>query len=170
MSHVHGRFEVVGWWGRWHRIIGKFREESRHFQTRSLFASGYSESSHFIPSSAVMDRDIIQRLAVPGVTLLICFLAYTSQWLFLYIEPGPLRKGDTYFFNLLVACLLICFYRTCFTDPGRIPQHWRQNLEDKQDGRDDPQVFQRQRWCRRCETFKPPRAHHCKTCKRSVLT
>ena len=111
----------MGWWGRWHRIIGKFREESRHFQTRSLFASGYSESSHFIPSSAVMDRDIIQRLAVPGVTLLICFLAYTSQWLFLYIEPGPLRKGDTYFFNLLVACLLICFYRTCFTDPGRIP-------------------------------------------------
>ncbi|RMY54453.1 hypothetical protein D0863_13627 [Hortaea werneckii] len=116
-----------------------------------------------------MDRDLIQRLAVPGVTLLICFLAYTSQWLFLYIEPGPLRKGDTYFFNLLVACLLVCFYRTCFTDPGRIPQNWRQNLEDKQNGRDDPQVSQRQRWCRRCETFKPPRAHHCKTCKRCVM-
>lgn len=154
-----------------HRIIGKFREESRHFQTGSLFTLGYStlKSSHLLFSSTAMDRDLIQRLAVPGVTLLICFLAYTSQWLFLYIEPGPLRKGDAYFFNLLVACLLVCFYRTCFTDPGRIPQNWRQNLEDKQDGRDDPQVSQRQRWCRRCETFKPPRAHHCKTCKRSVL-
>ncbi|KAI7326946.1 hypothetical protein KC326_g43 [Hortaea werneckii] len=52
-------------------------EESRHFQTRSLFALGYSESSHFLSSSAAMDRDIIQRLAVPG--LLVSLSASTGH-------------------------------------------------------------------------------------------
>lgn len=114
------------------------------------------------------NRTLLQRLSVPGLISLVCFLAFTSQALFYYIEPGPLRKGDAYFFNALVACLSVCLYRTCFTDPGRIPQDWRERLESTIADQHDPQVSQRQRWCRRCETFKPPRAHHCKTCKRSV--
>jgi len=111
-----------------------------------------------------MDNLLLQRLAVPGVTALVCFLAFTSQYLFHHIEPGPLRRGDAYLFDALVACLLICYWRTCFTDPGKIPKDWHERFVD----RSDAQAPQRQRWCRKCEAFKPPRAHHCKTCKRSV--
>lgn len=107
----------------------------------------------------------LQRLAPPGVTLLVAFLAYSSQYLFHAIEPGPLRPGDAYLFNALVASLLVCYWRTCFTDPGRIPRDWWEGEDGEGDG-DDGVKAQRQRWCRRCETFKPPRAHHCKTCKR----
>ena len=119
-----------------------------------------------------MDYPALQRLAPPGVTALVAFLAYSSQYLFCYIEPGSLRKGDAYIFNALVGCLLICYWRTCFTDPGRISQDWweRLRLSTGNESETDEQAPQRQRWCRKCETFKPPRAHHCKTCKRYVCT
>lgn len=117
---------------------------------RSLFDDQYS-----------MDNALLQRLASTGVTALVAFLAYSSQWLFTSIEPGHLRRGDAYIFNTLVACLLICYWRSCLTDPGRIAKNWQDSMSD-----DDAQAAQRRRWCRKCEMYKPPRAHHCKTCKR----
>jgi palmitoyltransferase len=123
--------------------------------------------SHSLVNSrleVIMDMPSLQRLAPPAVTALVAFLAYSSQWLFSNIEPGRLRKGDSYLFNLLVACLLICYWMTCFTDPGRIPKDWHERLIHS-----DSQVSQRQRWCRKCDAYKPPRAHHCKTCKRYAL-
>lgn len=133
----------------------------------------YQTTSHNLPNpphsqADNMDLPTIQRLAPPGVTALVVFLAHSSQWLFYSIEPGPLRKGDAYLFNALVASLLICYWRTCFTDPGRIPRDWWESSlkPDGQDGEGHEQKSQRQRWCRKCETYKAPRAHHCKTCKR----
>jgi hypothetical protein len=109
----------------------------------------------------------VESLAYPGVVSLVSFLAFTSQWLFHHIQPGPLRKGEPYIFNILVAALLICYTRTCYTDPGRIPHDWHENIETKNDcARLAAEVSSRQRYCRKCEMPKPPRAHHCKTCKR----
>ncbi|CAK4030788.1 Palmitoyltransferase pfa4 [Lecanosticta acicola] len=117
-----------------------------------------------------MDLPTLQKLSRPGVTALVAFLAFTSQWLFYHIEPGPLRKGDAYLFNSLVASLLICYWRTCLTDPGKIPKDWIEGVRDR--GSTSQQsasaAAQSNRWCRKCEAFKPPRAHHCKTCKRCV--
>lgn len=115
----------------------------------------------------------ISQLAIPAVCVLITFLAYSSQYLFLYIEPAPLTKDELLKFNALVACIWICYYRACTVDPGRIPKDWkpaRKEDEEKaaREGSIDATV--RQRWCRRCEAFKPPRAHHCKTCQRLVVS
>lgn len=116
-----------------------------------------------------MTRPLLHRLAPPVATLFVCFLAYTSQWLFHYIEPGPLRKGDAYLFNALVVCLFVSYYRTCNLDPGRIPYAWDEKLlASSTDETDKHQGPLRQRWCRKCEAYKPPRAHHCKTCERSA--
>lgn len=109
-----------------------------------------------------MEMPALQRLAPPAVTSLVAFLAFSSQWLFCYVEPGPLRKGDAYIFNGLVASLLIAYWRTCYTDPGRIPHNWHETIYEKEDAL----AAQRLRWCRKCEAYKPPRAHHCKVCKR----
>ena len=113
----------------------------------------------------------ISRLAVPGVSLLIFYLSYTSQVLFLYIEPSPLTNCELVQFNLLVLFLWICYARTCSTNPGHVPQTWAPtelanagNLPSK-----SSDEAHRQRWCRKCEAFKPPRAHHCKTCRRLVV-
>ena len=117
-----------------------------------------------------MDTAELQKLAPPGVTILVAFLAYTSQFLFLYIEPGPPSTNDLLTFNALVAALLISYWRTCLKDPGKIPANWQDQVRQKESSKEDlsseKAVALSNRWCRRCEAFKPPRAHHCKTCKR----
>ncbi|KAL2870116.1 putative palmitoyltransferase with autoacylation activity Pfa4 [Aspergillus lucknowensis] len=107
----------------------------------------------------------ISRLAIPAVCTLIAFLAYTSQYFFLYFDEAPLRGEELWRINIFASCIWICYYRSCTVDPGRIPKGWappdRKQVEaDEASGR--------QRWCRRCEAFKPPRAHHCKTCRRCI--
>ncbi|KAL2831724.1 DHHC palmitoyltransferase-domain-containing protein [Aspergillus cavernicola] len=107
----------------------------------------------------------ISRLAIPSVCALIAFLAYTSQYFFAYFDEAPLRKEELWRINIFAFCIWICYYRSCTVDPGRIPKGWaptdRKQLEADQ-------ASGRQRWCRRCEAFKPPRAHHCKTCRRCI--
>nr|POE49577.1 palmitoyltransferase pfa4 [Quercus suber]POF20075.1 palmitoyltransferase pfa4 [Quercus suber] len=114
---------------------------------------------------------MLQRIATPAATAFICFQAFTSQWLFQYIEPGPLRKGDAYLFNGLILCLFISYYRTCTLNPGWLAQNWDEKLlSSDEDAINEHGIPLRQRWCRKCEAFKPPRAHHCKTCKRWIIT
>jgi palmitoyltransferase len=116
----------------------------------------------------------VSSLAVPGASLLVIFLAYSSQVLFLYLEPAPLSNRELIEFNLLVLCLWICYLRACITSPGSVPQDWSpvnvvDAVNEKEDTGDTHNKHSRQRWCRKCEAFKPPRAHHCKTCGRSVM-
>lgn len=141
----------------------------------------YSRRTTYLLLTGIMlleDRPLRQRLALPGVTALISFLAFTSQSLFANIEPEPLRRGEAYIFNLLVTCLLICYGRTCLTDPGRIPKDWHERFQNHLSTSTTitssssswevaaKAMVRSNRWCRRCEAFKPPRAHHCKTCQR----
>lgn len=104
----------------------------------------------------------ISKLAVPAGCLLVTFLAYSSQILFRYLEPGPLTSSQLLYFNLLVGCVWVCFARACLTSPGEVPKDWQPKVETGT----KRNVSARPRWCRKCETFKPPRAHHCKTCGR----
>ncbi|OJJ63044.1 hypothetical protein ASPSYDRAFT_145575 [Aspergillus sydowii CBS 593.65] len=107
----------------------------------------------------------ISRLAIPSVCTLIAFLAYTSQYFFLYFQEAPLTKDEVWRINILATCIWVCYYRSCTVDPGHVPKGWAPS-DGKQLEAD--QASGRQRWCRRCEAFKPPRAHHCKTCRRCV--
>ncbi|KAE8369766.1 Palmitoyltransferase [Aspergillus caelatus] len=107
----------------------------------------------------------ISRLAIPSVCALISFLAYTSQYFFKYFEAAPLREHEIWRINIFALCIWICYYRACTVDPGRVPRDWRpQDVKQLEADR----ASGRQRWCRRCEAFKPPRAHHCKTCQRCI--
>ena len=109
----------------------------------------------------------LSSLAVPSVYALISFLAYTSQWLFLSLEPHPLERHQVIRFNVLLVCLLISYTRSVIVDPGRIPKKDLSDEAEEERGGDEKKAGKaRQRWCRKCEAVKPPRAHHCKVCKR----
>uniref|UniRef100_H2YDE7 Palmitoyltransferase n=1 Tax=Ciona savignyi TaxID=51511 RepID=H2YDE7_CIOSA len=76
-------------------------------------------------------------------------------------------------FNLVIFGLLYSHMRTVFCDPGIVPLpvmgldfsdlHVQKNkgTAESMSGED---------WtvCQRCETYRPPRAHHCKICRRCV--
>jgi palmitoyltransferase len=112
----------------------------------------------------------MKQLSIPSVCLLISFLAYSSQWLFLHLEPHPLTAVELLKFNSLVLCIWICYFRACTTNPGNVPSGWIPQASSH--GVTQEQTSEasrvRSRWCRKCEVLKPPRTHHCKTCGRSV--
>ncbi len=116
------------------------------------------------------------QLFLLGVSTLIAFLSYSSQYLFRSLEP-PLERRSLFVFNLLVACIWICYYRACTTDPGGIPRTWddaagtgdEPDTSSHKDVHGGRKISNPQRWCAKCEMYKPPRAHHCKECKKFVL-
>lgn len=107
------------------------------------------------------DKFELQALAVPAVTLLVIFLAYSSQVLLPLLEPGPLTSGQKWKFNALVSCIWMTYYRAITVNPGRVPTEQSTGEAGKNEAH-----HMRQRYCRRCEAPKPPRSHHCKVCKR----
>ncbi|PVI08019.1 zf-DHHC-domain-containing protein [Periconia macrospinosa] len=120
------------------------------------------------------------RLAVPAVYLLIAFLGYPSQILFLYLEPAPLTRNELILSNVLLVLIFITYTRSVYVDPGTIPRARGEETEalkeqgisseDGKDGKDGKKggAGQRTKWCRKCDAVKPPRAHHCKECKRCI--
>lgn len=114
--------------------------------------------------AGVSDAPLIQTIAVPAVCLLIAFLGFFSQFVFHYAEtldPGPPSKRETYTFNTLLAILYYTYFKAVTVDPGRYV------FEDKVIEVEDDQEAGK-RWCKKCESPKPPRAHHCRHCKRCV--
>ncbi|CZR55202.1 related to PFA4 Palmitoyltransferase [Phialocephala subalpina] len=118
-------------------------------------------------------------LAIPAVASLIIFLAYTSQYLFHYIEPGPLSKSEAIWFNGLVLCIWICYDRACSVDPGVkgwVGRSVRKEKDSDDEGSDkegeegegEVKLKRGMRWCKKCEAVKPPRAHHCRKCGRCI--
>lgn len=108
----------------------------------------------------------LSNLAVPFVYALIAFLAYPSQWLMMYLEPGPLTKNELITTNVLVVLIFITYTKSVFVNPGVIPKNWAGEEEDGKQSGDGENVGKSKKWCRRCDAAKPPRAHHCKQCKR----
>lgn len=111
-----------------------------------------------------MPLEAWQSLAVPGVSLIIVFLAYGSQLLFPRIDPGPLTNHEYTIFNALLICLWISYGRAVFTDAGHVSSEWSTEARSLVD--DD--ALGKYRYCRKCQAYKPARAHHCKICGRCI--
>jgi palmitoyltransferase len=103
------------------------------------------------------DAPLIQNLAVPAVCLLITFLGYFSQFLFhaSSLEPGPPTRSESIIFNALLLVLWYSYYKAVSVNPG----HYFFG---------DQVIEVEGRWCGKCSAPKPPRAHHCRFCKRCV--
>ncbi|KAI8388644.1 DHHC palmitoyltransferase-domain-containing protein [Radiomyces spectabilis] len=107
-------------------------------------------------------------LTVTAVTLMIIFMAYTSQIFVLWnYLGGPTLHTFLILapFNVFIIMIYINYALTCLTDPGSVPSNWIPDhhvLEVKQS-------THRPRFCKTCNNYKPPRAHHCRICQRCVL-
>jgi palmitoyltransferase len=109
----------------------------------------------------------LSQLAVPAVYVLIFFLGYPSQWLLMHLEPAPLSKNELIIANVALVLILITYTKSVFVDPGTIPKDWAGTVKivDEKGGEKEGMGKSR-KWCRKCDAAKPPRAHHCKECKR----
>uniref|UniRef100_A0A7G3AUZ5 Palmitoyltransferase n=1 Tax=Lutzomyia longipalpis TaxID=7200 RepID=A0A7G3AUZ5_LUTLO len=72
-------------------------------------------------------------------------------------------------FNTIVFLLAMSHLRAVLSDPGIVPLP--QNRLDFSDiHTTEKGEMEKEEWtvCTRCETFRPPRAHHCRICKRCI--
>ncbi|OMO66335.1 Zinc finger, DHHC-type, palmitoyltransferase [Corchorus capsularis] len=112
-------------------------------------------------------------LPVTAVLLAIAFIYFSTvfifidRWFGLMTSPGIMNA--VVFTGVAVTCVLNYAF-AILTDPGRVPSNFMPDVEDaevpvheiKRKGGD-------LRYCQKCSHFKPPRAHHCRVCKRCVL-
>ncbi|ORX94705.1 zf-DHHC-domain-containing protein [Basidiobolus meristosporus CBS 931.73] len=112
-------------------------------------------------------------LIVAGVSLLIAFLGISCQIFAVIPHYGGLNTTSISIlipFNILLFFLCWNYYLTCTTDPGMIPQNWEPKLEGEEVTVIEVKKKNNEpRYCRTCNAFKPPRAHHCSSCERCVL-
>ncbi|KAI8342988.1 DHHC palmitoyltransferase-domain-containing protein, partial [Chlamydoabsidia padenii] len=109
------------------------------------------------------------QVIVTAVTLLISTIAYSSQY-FIFI-PGLQDSTLSTIqvlapFNIFVLLIFYNYYLAVTTDPGKVPPQWEPPsfVLNTSDTTTTPPRF-----CKTCQVYKPPRAHHCRYCHRCVL-
>ncbi|KAF3449169.1 hypothetical protein FNV43_RR09897 [Rhamnella rubrinervis] len=120
-----------------------------------------------------MKQGVRFSLPVTVVVLAICYIyfstifIYIDRWFGLLSSPGIMNAvvftGVTvmFVFNYTISVLM---------DPGRVPATYMPDIEDSEN---PVHEIKRKggdlRYCQKCAHYKPPRAHHCRVCKRCVL-
>ncbi|XP_036406624.1 zf-DHHC domain-containing protein isoform X1 [Megalops cyprinoides] len=74
-------------------------------------------------------------------------------------------------FNVILLLLLACHSKAVFSDPGMVPlPDTAIDFSDlrSQSSRKNERSCEGWTVCSRCETYRPPRAHHCRVCQRCI--
>mmetsp|Transcript_9984 Transcript_9984/g.14128 ORF Transcript_9984/g.14128 Transcript_9984/m.14128 type:complete len:381 (+) Transcript_9984:119-1261(+) len=93
-------------------------------------------------------------------------ICHLSFWGFLHCST----------FCIISFLAMASHFKAMTTDPGSVPPDAKPIYDDVDgayaEGKDDgttPKPKQLKRMCRRCNTFKPRRAHHCSICQRCII-
>ncbi|KAI8973479.1 zf-DHHC-domain-containing protein, partial [Mycotypha africana] len=108
-------------------------------------------------------------LTIASVTIIVLFTAFTSQFFVIWPYIGPINTRSiiiTLSLNSFLLMIVINYFLTCTTDPGRVPNNW---MPRQQAYIEVKKSTHTPRFCRTCKNFKPPRSHHCSRCGRCVL-
>lgn len=87
----------------------------------------------------------------------------------LFVNSSVWAPLHVILFNTVVFLLAMAHMKAVFSDPGIVPLP--QNRLDFSDMHSkERHDYEREDWtvCIRCETYRPPRAHHCRICKRCI--
>ncbi|CAL4953709.1 unnamed protein product [Urochloa decumbens] len=110
---------------------------------------------------------ILSVLAAIGYVYYTAVFLAIPAWLGLTTAAGLANAAA---FTALAAACVATYAVAVLRDPGRVPASFVPDVEDagsplheiKRKGGD-------LRYCQKCSHYKPPRAHHCRVCKRCVL-
>ncbi|KAF7845471.1 putative protein S-acyltransferase 16 [Senna tora] len=107
---------------------------------------------------------------------------FIDRWFGLTSSPGIM---NAVVFTALAIMSVFNYANAILTDPGRVPSTYIPDVEDvenpiheikrkhKSYNSCDVSLTCKQsgdlRYCQKCSHYKPPRAHHCRVCKRCVL-
>ncbi|KAK6233961.1 hypothetical protein QUC31_006367 [Theobroma cacao] len=74
-------------------------------------------------------------------------------------------------FTFLASLCLFSFSVGVLTDPGYAPSSYLPDVEDSSSVSDEEPKKNgvQSKYCDKCAAYKPPRAHHCRVCRRCIL-
>ncbi|XP_068315860.1 probable protein S-acyltransferase 15 isoform X2 [Pyrus communis] len=98
-----------------------------------------------------------------GVVCYITVFIFIDDWAGLKSSAGSL---NALVFIFLASLCLFSFFCCVLTDPGHVPASY---VPDVEDSSVSDQESKKSGHCDKCSTYKPPRAHHCRVCRRCVL-
>ncbi|XP_023753799.3 probable protein S-acyltransferase 15 [Lactuca sativa] len=92
---------------------------------------------------------------------------FLDDWLGLQSPTGWI---NAVIFTLLASFTLFSFFVSVLTDLGGVPSGYFLDIEEN-DGSDQESRYVEalKKRCEKCPAYKPPRAHHCRVCRRCVL-
>ncbi|KAL9426249.1 hypothetical protein AB3S75_033095 [Citrus x aurantiifolia] len=112
-------------------------------------------------------------LPVSVVVLAIFYIYFTTVFIFIDRWFGLMSSPGLMNAIVFTAVALMCVFSytvAILRDPGRVPADYMPDVEDDQNPMHE---IKRKggdlRYCQKCSHYKPPRAHHCRVCKRCVL-
>ncbi|XP_022901682.1 palmitoyltransferase ZDHHC3 isoform X2 [Onthophagus taurus] len=90
------------------------------------------------------------------------------KWIVLHTMEGSLWGTlNAVAFNLIIFLLTMSHFKAVISDPGTVPLPQNRldfsDMHSAESGLDLDWTI-----CTRCETYRPPRAHHCRICKRCI--
>ncbi|XP_038906305.1 probable protein S-acyltransferase 16 isoform X1 [Benincasa hispida] len=110
---------------------------------------------------------------VTVVVLAISFIYFSTLFVFIDRWFGLMSSPGIMNAIVFTAVALMCitnYALAIFTDPGRVPSTYMPDIEDSENPIHE---IKRKggdlRYCQKCSQYKPPRAHHCRVCKRCIL-
>lgn len=89
-----------------------------------------------------------------------------SRWIIMQTMHDSLwGAANALFFNTILLLLMMAHFKAVWSDPGVVPLP-----QMRIDFSDIDSIDKDCDWtiCTRCETYRPPRAHHCRICQRCV--
>ncbi|MCL7043038.1 hypothetical protein MKW94_014601 [Papaver nudicaule] len=115
-------------------------------------------------------------VSVPIILVLgvIGYMYYATIFIFIENWLGGLHTShgilNALAFSLTTVICIVTYWIAICKDPGGVPLDFLPDVEDSQN---PIQEIKRKggdlRYCQKCSCYKPPRAHHCRVCKRCVL-
>ncbi|XP_027158758.1 probable protein S-acyltransferase 15 [Coffea eugenioides] len=114
-------------------------------------------------------------LSVPifSVVFMVGFVYYVTVFIFIEDCSGlSTSEGSRHamVFTLLAFLFVFSFFVCVLTDPGGVPPGFVPDVEHSlPSDQEDKTSHVNPRQCDKCSAYKPPRAHHCRVCRRCVL-
>lgn len=120
-----------------------------------------------------MTKGFTFSLPVTVVVLAIFYIYFTTVFIFVDRWFGLMSSPGLMNAVVFTAVAIMCVFNytvAILRDPGRVPADYMPDVEDDQNPMHE---IKRKggdlRYCQKCSQYKPPRAHHCRVCKRCVL-
>ncbi|KAJ9545565.1 hypothetical protein OSB04_025272, partial [Centaurea solstitialis] len=114
-------------------------------------------------------------VSLPILAVLILMEMVYYATLFIFLDDWIGLQSSTGWLNAVIftsfASLSLFSFLVCvLTDPGAVPSGYFPDIETN-DGSDHEsrEAEALKKRCDKCSAYKPPRAHHCRVCRRCVL-